>query len=92
LDAEAVKDLASISSVLWAKREFGKWAFTEGHGGVASKAPTEWYVWVNVTGGQNTEDNSTPITIRKLNDDEFEVGIFYNIINCRHVCVQYHLR
>ncbi|KAG2188640.1 hypothetical protein INT44_001395 [Umbelopsis vinacea] len=74
LDADAVKDLASISSVLWAKREVGKWAFTEGKGGASSKPPTEWSVWVNVAGGQNTEDNSTPITIRKLADDEFEVS------------------
>lgn len=77
LDADAVKDLATISSVLWAKREVGKWAFTEGKGGVSTKPPTEWTVWVNVAGGQNTEDNSTPITIRKLNDDDFEVRNFF---------------
>lgn len=76
LNSEDVLDLASISSVLWAKREMGKWAFTEGQGGgLSGKPPSEWSVWVNVTGGQNAEDNGTRFTIRRLNNDEFEVKL-----------------
>ncbi|KAJ2957815.1 hypothetical protein NQZ79_g6558 [Umbelopsis isabellina] len=74
LNSEDVLDLASISSVLWAKREMGKWAFTEGKGGgLSGKPPSECSVWVNVSGGQNAEDNSTQFTIRRLNNDEFEL-------------------